>query len=335
MLFVAEILIPFFMILMISYPAGRLKVRFTVLDSVITRGSSTRVALELENPTGWLIPKVEAQIRYRNLLLGTEGLFWMEGLAGGKSRVRLTCPLESFGCGRMILTLESISVYDYMHFFSVKKRKKQTEELAVLPRGYDMLASISRSTRDFPVEGEEYDKEQKGDDPSEIFEVREYRAGDRPQRIHWKLSARAEELMVKEYSRPMGCAVILFLDLQQQEGGSINGLLELALSVSQALAQERCMHFLCWYDTGEQRLVRIRIESTDDIYEMLEPLIQIQFYGESLELEELYRVQYPGETYRTGLLLNLSLELYVRGELIVRFHEDRLEDELQTMELVV
>ena len=74
------------MLIFISYPAGRMKVKMTVLDSVITRGEGTKVALELDNPTSWILPKVAARIRYKNMLLGTEGVFVMEGLVGGKSR---------------------------------------------------------------------------------------------------------------------------------------------------------------------------------------------------------------------------------------------------------
>lgn len=336
MLFLAEILIPFSMLIFISYPAGRMKVKMTVLDSVITRGEGTKVALELDNPTSWILPKVAARIRYKNMLLGTEGVFVMEGLVGGKSRVRLTCPVKSDFCGKILLTLDGIRVYDYMHFFSVRKRKTGSEELAVLPKGYETFVNVSRATREFPVEGEEYDKERKGDDPSEIFQIREYRAGDRPQRIHWKLSARSEELLVKEYSRPLGCAVVLFLDFRRyRNGGDVNGLLEIALSVSLALLAGHCMHFLCWFDREAQKLIRARIENTDDIYVMLEPLIQIQLYQEEVELEHLYRDQYPGENYSTGIRLNLLLELYLKESLWVRFRGEGLEDELQGMELTV
>ena len=64
-------------------------------------------------------------------------------------------------------------------------------------------------TRNFPVEGDEYEKERSGDAPTEIFQIREFRPGDRMQQIHWKSSARSGELMTKEYSMPCGCKVLL------------------------------------------------------------------------------------------------------------------------------
>ena len=68
---------------------------------------------------------------------------------------------------------------------------------------------------------------------------------------------------------------------------------------------------------------------------MLEPLIQIPLYEEEIELERLYRDQYPGENYSTGIRLNLLLELYLKESLWVRFHGEGLEDELRGMDLTV
>ena len=38
------------------------------------------------------------------------------------------------------------------------------------------------------IESDSYSTIKGGDDPSEVFAIREYREGDRLQRIHWKLS---------------------------------------------------------------------------------------------------------------------------------------------------
>lgn len=53
----------------------------------------------------------------------------------------------------------------------------------------------------------------KGDDPSEIFDIREYADGDKIQRIHWKLSSKTGDLMVKEGSLPLMKEIHIFIDL--------------------------------------------------------------------------------------------------------------------------
>ena len=67
----------------------------------------------------------------------------------------------------------------------------------------------------------------KGDDPSEIFDIREYADGDKIQRIHWKLSSKTGDLMVKEGSLPLMKEIHIFIDLcatgtKQERNDKIN-----------------------------------------------------------------------------------------------------------------
>ena len=55
---------------------------------------------------------------------------------------------------------------------------------AAIPEAPSGVAEFSESSR-------------KGNDHSEVSDIRTYRIGDRPKDIHWKLSARNRELMVK------------------------------------------------------------------------------------------------------------------------------------------
>lgn len=56
----------------------------------------------------------------------------------------------------------------------------------------------------------------KGDDPSEIYQVREYRREDSLKDIHWKLTAAKEELVAKERAFPLGCAVLIWFDIREK-----------------------------------------------------------------------------------------------------------------------
>jgi len=50
-----------------------------------------------------------------------------------------------------------------------------------------------------------------GDD--EFHRLREYRGGDNPRAIHWRTTARRNELMVREYQPNLQCDVLLVVDL--------------------------------------------------------------------------------------------------------------------------
>lgn len=71
---------------------------------------------------------------------------------------------------------------------------------------------VSEHTRNFFGEADVYDDFHPGDDPSEIFGVREFRAGDKMQSIHWKLSAKSDDLLVRENSQPKACPLVFLLE---------------------------------------------------------------------------------------------------------------------------
>ena len=92
-----------------------------------------------------------------------------------------------------------VKIWDLFHLFGKRIETDGKEELSVLPEYYEALLEITPQIREQLIESEEYDEKRPGDDPSQIFQIREYREGDRMQRIHWKASARTSQLMVKDY----------------------------------------------------------------------------------------------------------------------------------------
>ena len=60
-------------------------------------------------------------------------------------------------------------------------------------------------------------KTKSGEDVSEVFGLREYRPGDRWQKVHWKMTARQEHIWVKEYSLPIGASVVLAAENGRKE----------------------------------------------------------------------------------------------------------------------
>src|SRR5690606_37164541 len=56
-------------------------------------------------------------------------------------------------------------------------------------------------------------KPRRGAFDDEFHRLREYRTGDSPQSIHWRTSARRNELMVREYHQSRDRHLVVILDL--------------------------------------------------------------------------------------------------------------------------
>ena len=95
-----------------------------------------------------------------------------------------------------------------------------------------------------------------GDDPSEIFNIREYHPGDAVSRIHWKLSSKSDILFIKEFGFPIEKKILLLAEyLPESECPAIHSdmkeaqaFLTLIYSLSVRFAESENVAFLAWHD---------------------------------------------------------------------------------------
>lgn len=315
---VLEFLLPIASSLLLWYISRKITASLYLPIGVCEKNQPVTVGIEIENKSRIPAAQVTVELSIRNGFYQSEEIQVFQGMAEGKGKTRLTTTISSSLCGPVILETADISISD---LFQLSKRNlsvKGKETLSVMPELYETSVLMQESTRDFLIESEAYDKKKSGDDPSEVFQIREYRGGDRMQSIHWKLSARTDELMVKEYSLPIGCAVVLFLDMEYypEEGyGYLDEFIEAGIAVSRGILEAGCEHYVVWFDRSRQDMERLEIKEIDDIYLLIERIYEAGPYPESVMMEELYQEKYRGETWHTRLLLNLQKELWKDGNL--------------------
>mgnify|MGYP000181678297 CR=1 FL=1 len=66
-------------------------------------------------------------------------------------------------------------------------------------------------------------------------------------------------------------------------------LIEAALSVSNALLEQNCRHFIVWYDLEGRHLCKQRISKIEDIYEVTGYLMSAACYDENMDLKVMYK----------------------------------------------
>ncbi len=111
--------------------------------------------------------------------------------------------------------LKSLIISDIFGLFEMKiKARKDVSFLTVLPRPFDIdkprftlgddgRAALARTQEDY----------------SAPEDVRAYRPGDAMKRIHWKLSSRKKELLVRRYETPAPPDTLILLDCDEPLGG--------------------------------------------------------------------------------------------------------------------
>lgn len=208
--------------------------------------------------------------------------------------------------GKVCAELVDCRVYDVLGIWSFRKRMKKKAEILIFPKTYPIVTEVTVQTSNFSLEGERFSEEVSGDDPSELFALRDYQPGDRMARIHWKLSARKGEWYVKEFGRPVGTAVLLLLEPVWKEGGQsaaeISRYLQTAVSLVRSLLNAECSHVVSWImENGE--LERAMIFTEEDVYLFAIRFLETWGAGRASQesLTESYRSIYPQERYHTIL----------------------------------
>ena len=158
---------------------------------------------------------------------GEEGELWLLGSCPlpmpffqGKLRLTRTMTGESRRyrgpedlctghCGGIAVTVESLRICDYLGLFSFPVRSRESKTILVRPRPVKITPEpqlhqyIARSWK--PKAGGGY---------AENHELRQYRPGDSLNQIHWKLSAKTGDLVIREPMEPRQGLVLLTMNHQ-------------------------------------------------------------------------------------------------------------------------
>ena len=137
-------------------------------------------------------------------------------------------------------------------------------------------------------EGEKVFYSGQGKDPSLYQGIRPYREGDRMKQIHWKVTGKTGEYMVKEMAEPANERVLLLLDttLDGFDSGKIDTLAEAWLSVSQRLAEQNYPHTLGWRNPSEGSWHDHRVSTLSELDEVFPGILRCSFDASDTTPEE-------------------------------------------------
>jgi hypothetical protein len=117
---------------------------------------------------------------------------------GGRRAVSATREVCFGYAGRYDAFCRSVSVYDPMGLFRFVSRVCLNDSIGILPVNGIKSEDIKVSA----MMGEGIDRNRPGDERDEVYEIADYVPGDRLKDIHWKKSAREEELQIIKFAAP-------------------------------------------------------------------------------------------------------------------------------------
>lgn len=264
-------LLPGFSWLWLRIAGSRLRIRLLCPSGTLPAGEQIELQLFLQNPCILPIPHAVFRIRYRNKLAQQDETILVSTGLPARSSQTIGLQLLPEYCGCLRAEITQIRLYDMLRMFRIRISAPPAQELWIMPHIWPMQP-VSGQLLSQDSENETFSQYRSGDDPSEVFGLRDYHPGDRLNRIHWKLSEKNTGLIVKEFSLPIGQAAVLFAEWKQSPLPMQHALLESLISVSVAFSESEHPHNLCWFDPPGERLVTVPV-SDASIYEGIRRLM--------------------------------------------------------------
>lgn len=244
---------------------------FTIGSAALRKGQETTLLLTAKTTLPFPGGRARVRLAVQNCLTGecrTQKLFFTAGPVPLTISHRLTSDV----CGEIRCTLSKGRICDYLGLFAFPLRlpKPDTQTVVFYPAVYQPRLSLT--TVVLPDgEDERYSPTRPGSDPSELFALREYREGDKLSQIHWKLSQKGDQLLVREYSLPISDRTF-FLWAPNGAGRQTDLLLDAFSTLSSFLLSCEAFHRLGFF--GKSFQLR-ELSQPEDLMSALNELLKL------------------------------------------------------------
>jgi len=338
-------LIPFVNFLLNIFAAKKTDVS-VASTATVSKNQKAMVTVEMKN-TGFLpVIKAYCEIETENRLTGETEKIFLPVSAPSKERTNYSFEIESMFCGYIKIRVKNLYIMDLLGILPVKKKFTAKGGISVFPDTFApaVYLNISMAEKD---DAQQWSQYKKGNDQSELFALREYVQGDSLKQIHWKMSAKKQQLIVKEASLPVEKSMLIFWNKNAQKASpeDMDAMAEVCASVAQEIIHSGVPFTLGW--TEENIPMFESIDTEEQLQQVVPRMMKRGFAQENISIphEEanryskiIYIAKSIDETADAFECADKTIMLCsdknaVENEKIITFCADSYAEDLQFIEL--
>lgn len=198
--------------------------------------------------------------------------------------------IDAKNCGYITIALKDAFVYDMFAFLHYKCRLKNAQStVMVMPKIVPIEVETNSINRICIDEEEAFRGDITREGSMDKYEVREYIPGDSFNRIHWKLTAKNDDFMVKDFKDNLNIRTYIYFDLRK--GSNLNKMFEEAISMGYSLIEKKIIFYAMWveYDNILSRyaLKRKKIKDESELLEALSIIMSVKLYDDITQVNGL------------------------------------------------
>ena len=235
----------------------------------LPRGEEGVLVLTLRLPLELPVVRLSGRLRVGNALTGERELHRLRLRSPG-GVLEETFPLPTGHCGALECALERPRLTDWLGLFSLPlPGGTRTARAWVLPAPMapgplpPVLAGLGR---------EGGWKPRPGGGPGEDYDLREYRPGDLLRSVHWKLSSKRDELVVRETLEPRRSVLLLTAD-HFGPAEEVDAVLDRLQTLSRLLLEKEAPHVVAWAHPASGEVSTFRVDGEGSLRACLEAFL--------------------------------------------------------------
>lgn len=202
-------------------------------------------------------------------------------------------------------SLEFMKVSDLIGFFKLKLKLKSQLEFLVLPR--KIYISDFKSNLFSDIKSSIITKT--NINTYDIFGTRNYNAGDELKLIHWKNSAKIDDIVVKEFEEKKDISNLILLDLKKYYEGEENyNYIDAVIEVAVSIISNRIKTDVIWYEQNQKNINSKTLESDEDINDFFKQIIYLNYYENNISLQKILNAQISYNAYSVIFIITAQID---------------------------
>lgn len=245
-----------------------------LVPEVASKGKQVEGEAEVLNTSFLPVGEILCPLKVRNRLTGETKEEWLELSAQPKGKTKAVYTLESGYCGYLDVSVQELYLMDWSGFLAVRCKTEGNGRISVLADTFTAGIAVEISSI-CTQDADNWSPDRRGTEHSEVFALRDYVQGDSLRQIHWKLSSKLNQLIVKESSLPVTKSLLLFWDKNTAEATpeEMDAMAEVVASSAQALLEQGLCFVLGWTEGTD--LVQEEIEEEEDLLQAIPRMIKM------------------------------------------------------------
>lgn len=307
-----EVMVVLLCLAEVRFLKGKAQVMLSLPETIRYKEEGFSVLVQAAS-TSWIpMPRLQVQVgvtdRWASREMVCTGTFMLDS----KEEASLQFSFDSEFCGVYEAKIRNLRIWDHLGVFCVKSPvTDHARTLYILPPSAGEQVFEGLPGRE-EAEGEQAEF-RRGVSSVDTSDIRTYRVGDSLRHIHWKLTAKLDELLVREMGEPQERMTRLYLNLQHRERElsreTWDHFVDRVAALSRMMLSGGYPHYVCWIDIEIRKMLEFRVTDTASLQEMLCGLLHAITWteGEAAQVLEDVRWHETMEEY---------IEIDLKGEIV-------------------